>query len=154
MKRFMKLVAIVASSWASCAALAQDSPANYTQAEYAEFVRSVDFPAHTIDPAQFLKLRDQENTIVLDLRSLEDFNRRHIVGALHLGPNILESRLKDLASPTDTILLYCTNSLELTRRISLTNVSLPQLLALGYENTFILEDTVIGAKTAGIPMTQ
>ncbi len=82
---------------------------------------------------------EDENTVILDLRSLGAYNHSHIKGAAHLGADIDEKRLEEIVPSKDTrIIVYCSNSLMATRMMSLTHVSLPQLHALGYRNAYML----------------
>ena len=54
---------------------------------------------------------------------------------MHRGRDaIAAERLAELIpDPTRPVLIYCTNSLTLSRMISLTDIALPQLVTLGYD---------------------
>lgn len=104
-------------------------------------VMRTDYDAHIIDLQKFQALAREPGTVILDLREAEAYQRSHIKGAKHLGADAEEKRLAKLVPSKDTtVLLYCTNSLYLTRMISQTQVALPQLLALGYKKTYMLDD--------------
>lgn len=110
------------------------------KAYQAEVMRT-DYDAHTVDLQKFQTLMQKPGTVILDLRPAEAYAHSHIKGAKHLGSDADEKRLAELVPSKDvTVLLYCTNSLYLTRMVSQTHVVLPQLLALGYKNTYLLED--------------
>jgi hypothetical protein len=121
------------------AALAQ-MPNIFSPAQYSDLVGDFDWPAHSLDVEGFVQKAQEPDVVVLDLRSHELFERGHVQGAQHIGPDITKEKLAALVPNTDTtILTYCSNSLALTRTIALTNVSLPQIHALGYENLYMLE---------------
>ncbi len=108
---------------------------------YQQEVMRTDYAAHTIDLKKFQVLAQKPGTVILDLREQAAFARSHIKGAKHLGSDTEEKRLAQLVPSKDaTVLLYCTNSLFLSRMISQTHVVLPQMLALGYKNTYLLDD--------------
>ena len=125
-----------------------------TPEQYVELVSNLDFDAHTLTPAEFIARQSSENVVVFDLRSKRAFDQSHIKGAIHLGADFTRAEIQALVRDQNTtILLYCSNSLMPTRMISLTTISLPQLIAYGYENTFMLSDYFFGADVSEIPMT-
>jgi hypothetical protein len=84
-------------------------------------------------------MRKRKDTVVLDLRSREVYDREHVEGAVHFGSDISKENLEKMIPSKDTtILLYCSNSLMPTRMLALTNVSLPQFILQGYKNTYKL----------------
>lgn len=118
----------------------QELKALLPKAYQAEVMRT-DYDAHTVDLQKFQALAAQPGTVILDLRPAEAYAHSHVKGAKHLGTDAEEKRLARLVPRKDTVvLLYCTNSLFLTRMISQTHVVLPQMLALGYKNTYLLDD--------------
>ncbi len=112
-------------------------PSSEIQESFGRF----DIKGHTIDLETFMAWHSDKNidTVILDLRSLAEFEVSHIQGAKHLGADIDEKVLSDLVPSKDTrIILYCSNSLYASRMISLTDMSLPQFHMLGYENSYML----------------
>lgn len=115
------------------------APATYD--EYYRFATTVDYEARTISADKLLSLMKNPQVVIADLRSKEAYDSQHIKGAVHLGPDVTIEALEALApSKETTIVLYCENSLMLTRRISQTNLALPQVLYFGYNNVFMLEN--------------
>jgi hypothetical protein len=111
--------------------------------KYRNIINNIDLDEHVVSAYEFEDKMTQKEVVILDLRSEEEFKRSHIKGAKHLGADIDEKKLKELVPSTEaTVLIYCQNSLsEVPRRmISLTSPSLYQMVALGYENTYYLED--------------
>lgn len=107
--------------------------------DYKNTVLKFDYSKHQVSLKDMDKYWDKKNVYILDLRSPEQYKSGHIKGALHLGADILEDKLRKLVPDKKaTIIVYCNNSLFPTRMISLTDSCLPQFSALGYENVFSL----------------
>jgi hypothetical protein len=114
--------------------------------EYNRQAEKIDEKAHTVDLDRFLELRAKKGTVVLDLRSPQEYAQSHIEGAIPFGADISKEKLeKAIPSKRTTVLLYCANSLMPTRMIALTNVSLPQFILQGYKNTYKLAPIWQGA---------
>jgi len=154
--------------WAAFAAHAQGqapapekTPLSYLQ--YHQEAEKIDEKAHTVSLDKFLELRKQKGTVVVDLRSPEQYAQSHVEGAVQFGADISKEKLEKLIPSKDTtVLLYCEYSLMPVRMIALTNVSLPQFILHGYKNTYKLapiwrgssnwQDT--GKEMARLPMTK
>lgn len=107
---------------------------------YKRAVMQTEYDQHTVGIDKFLELMRDPKAVILDLRDEKQYQAGHIRGARHLGADVEDKKLAELVPDKETtILLYCTNSLMLTRMISLTNVALPQILAQGYKNVYLLE---------------
>ena len=66
-----------------------------------------------------------------------------------------EAKLKELIpSKSSKVILYCANTLYPSRRISLNYSCLPQILTLGYKNTFILDEVWHRDMNAGHSFTE
>ncbi len=108
---------------------------------YKRAVMQTDYDKHTVSIDKFLELKQDPTAVILDLRDEKQYLAGHIRGAKHLGADVEDKKLAELVPDKETpILLYCTNSLMLTRMMSLTNVALPQILAHGYKNVYLLKD--------------
>ncbi len=110
----------------------------------------------------FLKKATEENTIILDTRSTEMYNRKHIKGALHLDFTDFtqENLAKVIPKNTTNILIYCNNNFANDERNFASKVYIPKIktekritLALniptfinlygyGYKNIYELADLV------------
>lgn len=120
------------------AAVQETVPVEYRA--YHEKALTINAAAHTVSLEKFLELREKPGTVVLDLRDREAYDRGHIRGAVHLGADVAEEKLATLVPDKNAIVLvYCSNSLLPIRMISLTGVSLPQFIALGYEDIYMLD---------------
>lgn len=131
------LLAISSLAWAA-PTLAVD-PVSFE--EYKNTVSKIDWKDRTITFEQFQKDCQKPGVSVLDLRSEAEYKQGHIKGALHMGADIKEEKLKQLVPDKNCkIIVYCSNTFFPSRRISLNNVCLPQIIALGYANVFVLEE--------------
>lgn len=67
-----------------------------------------------IDLEKFLNYSKEPNTIILDTRSTEMYNRKHVKGAVHLDfTDFTQTNLNRLIKSTDTkILIYCNNNFD------------------------------------------
>ncbi len=109
--------------------------------EYYDFAASFDYESHSIGVEEFKVLSTQDHTVILDLRALEAYKRGHIKGALHLGADVTQEKMLSLVPDQETtLLLYCDNSLYLTRMMALTDITLPQIYQLGYKKLYKLDE--------------
>ncbi len=145
MKFFHSIKMILCCQLAWCTtAIAQSSTEPMSFNEYRRAVDQVDMKKHEIDLPKFKELCGTPGVYILDLRSQNAYEAGHIKGALNIGADITEERLRELVPDTKaTIVAYCQNSLapsrSLARKMSLTFVCLPQILAFNYANAFILK---------------
>tara|TARA_B100000029_G_scaffold389027_1_gene385319 strand:+ start:181 stop:699 length:519 start_codon:yes stop_codon:yes gene_type:complete len=113
-----------------------------TTPEYRKLIEEFQFDEHTLEMQEFIKAMQDPDVVILDLRSEEEYARGHVWGAKHLGADIKAEKLEALVPSKDTkILLYCSNSLMITRLVSLTDISLPLFKAHGYNNFYKLENS-------------
>lgn len=68
--------------------------------------------SHRVSEEDFIKMSQEEGTIVLDARSKEMYDLMHVKGAINLSfPNIdIESLKKTLPDKEARILIYCNNN--------------------------------------------
>lgn len=61
----------------------------------------------------FVQMSGEENTVILDTRSTEMYNAKHLKGAIHLDfSDFTQERLAQLIPDTNTrILIYCNNNI-------------------------------------------
>ncbi len=135
---FMSSIAVLLSCAAGLAQ-SQEKPLKFE--EYKEVVNSVSIKDHTMPLDKFKQALEKPNLVILDLRSDSEYKTGHIKGALNFGADVTNERLDRLVPDKKaTVVVYCTNTFMPTRRISLNFACLPQIIALGYPNVFVLED--------------
>lgn len=80
------------------------------------------------------KMQKQENTILLDVRSHQEYEEGHLSGAISLSLYSLASKiLKIVPNKQTTIIVYCTSGARSKQAQKL-------LEQLGYENVYNLKD--------------
>ena len=102
--------------------------------------------------AAFKKMAATEGTIILDTRSKENYDDRHIKGAIHINfSEFTEEKLAALIpSKQTTILIYCNNNFRgdiraLALKIAPMALNIPTYINLhgyGYQNIYELGDVV------------
>ena len=110
----------------------------------------------------FLSYSKEKNTIILDTRSAEMYNRKHVKGAVHLNfSDFTQTNLRRLIPTADTrILIYCNNNFANDEILFATKAASPKLLGqkpitlalniptfinlygYGYKNVYELADLV------------
>ena len=70
--------------------------------------------SHLVSLNTFLKMQSESNTIVLDARSSDRFERKHLKGAVHLSfTDFTQANLnRIIPDPHTRILIYCNNNFE------------------------------------------
>lgn len=131
------LLTILTMAWASPSRAVD--PVSFDQ--YKNGIQKIDWKAHEISFEQFKKESQTSGAVILDLRSEAEYKEGHFKGARLMGADIKEEKLKQLVpNKQSKIIVYCSNTFFPSRRISLNNVCLPQIIALGYPNVFVIEE--------------
>jgi len=88
----------------------------------------------------FLKLKEQGDVVVLDVRSKESFARRHLMGSVNAPlTDLTEKTLPALAPDKNTpVVLACDYSFQPVRMLAMTIQAYPVLRANGYANIYRL----------------
>ncbi|GAA5484707.1 rhodanese-like domain-containing protein [Haloferula sargassicola] len=102
-----------------------------------------------VDEAEFLRLASEEGTVILDTRSREKFDLRHVKGAVHL--NFSDFTSKSLAEvipdKSTRILIYCNNNFigdpaSMAMKLAPLALNIPTFIHLygyGYRNVYELQ---------------
>lgn len=137
MNRSLALLLTISAVWANPVKAAD--PVSFDQ--YKHGIQKINWKAHEISFEQFKKESQNRSVVILDLRSEAEYKEGHFKGARLMGADIKEEKLKQLVpNKQSKIIVYCTNTFFPSRRISLNNVCLPQIIALGYPNVFVIEE--------------
>ncbi|UOB18958.1 rhodanese-like domain-containing protein [Abyssalbus ytuae] len=98
----------------------------------------------------FLKIKDENNTLILDTRSKEAYEKKHIKGAIHLNfSDFTEKKLAQVIPSKNTrILIYCNNNIDndevnFPGKIITMALNIPTFINLygyGYRNIYELSD--------------
>lgn len=109
--------------------------------EYKSIVSSVKMSDHKISFSELQKVIDKPDLVILDLRSEREYEEGHLKKAIDFGCDMSEEKLSKVIPNKDaTVVVYCTNNFFPSRRLSLNNSCLPQLISLGYKNAKVLEE--------------
>ncbi len=105
-----------------------------------------------LSEAEFVRMSREPGSVILDARSSEKFNERHVRGAVNLSfPDItVESLRLVLADPSARILIYCNNNFvndegPFPSKLPSASLNLSTYIALynyGYRNIYELGPTV------------
>ncbi len=108
--------------------------------------------SHMVSLEEFLKLSKQKDVLVLDTRSKEAFDKKHIKGAVHLNfSDFTEGKLaKVIPSKTTKVLIYCNNNIDkdemyFARKSTPLALNIPTFINLygyGYKNVYELDALV------------
>jgi phage shock protein E len=132
----MSLVLLSPGAWASESRpeLPRISEAAFHQAALANAVQTT----RASQLAEWLKSGD---ALLIDLNSADAFAVQHLEGAINLpATELTDETLESLIPNKNTrLVLYCADTLYLTRRIALTTLGAAAVIQLGYKNTTLLE---------------
>ena len=98
----------------------------------------------TVEEAQ--EIIDQQEVVVLDVRTVEEYNSSHIPDALLIPVSELESRLDEL-NPSDRILVYCKSGVRSAKAAGI-------LVDNGFTCVFNMEGGIIEWQAHSFPVTQ
>jgi rhodanese-related sulfurtransferase len=89
---------------------------------------------------EFQRMSKEENTIILDTRSKEFYDRKHVKGAIHLNfSDFTQDNLARLiASPNTRILIYCNNNFSGDEVNFASKVARPMNYSMGYHKPLSL----------------
>lgn len=136
--KFNLLLALVLLSLEACYAQ-KTVPSLVDYDAFEQLVKEVKShrAAHLLPLPFFITKSKEPNTVILDTRSREMYNLKHVAGAVHLNfsdftQHNLDSIMAKYAGSSTQILIYCNNNFEDRQRINLqdlafiTKVALPE----------------------------
>jgi len=77
-------------------------------------------------------MNSDENALMLDVRSPDEFNSGHVEGAMHIPVDELETRLNELPDKYTTIIIYCRGGVRSARAVEI-------LVENGYINVYDMQ---------------
>lgn len=103
--------------------------------------------AKRLAPGDLVRLINDENAVVLDVRSGADFKKGHILNAVNIPINRLADRHKELGKDRSRpVVAYCALG-------SAAPAATDQLAKLGFESVFVLKGGLNNWQQAGMPVT-
>ena len=101
-----------------------------------------------MDPTAAIRLMNNDNALVLDVREAKDFGEGHIKQAQNIPFSTLKDKIDSLNSDKSTpILAYC-------RSGNISGKACRMLKGSGYENVHNLSGGIIGWQDANLPVTK
>lgn len=98
--------------------------------------------------ADAVRLMNNDDTVVIDVRESQEFSQSHIKGATHIPMSALKNRLTELEKYKDRpVLAYC-------RSGSRSNYACRVMKKAGFEQVNNLAGGVIGWESANLPLTR
>jgi len=83
-------------------------------------------------------LKEDANTIVLDVRSPQEYNEGHIIGAINIPEYTISTKTNNIIQNKNTkIIVYCASGLRSKKAIKV-------LKKIGFTNLYNLEDGIEG----------
>ncbi len=98
----------------------------------------------TVEKAK--EMIDQQAVVVLDVRTVEEYNSGHLPDSLLIPLPELESRLDEL-NPADRILVYCRSGVRGAKAAGILNDN-------GFTHIYNMEGGIIEWQAHGFPVTQ
>ena len=113
-----------------------------------ELMRNVGKAYQEILPAEVTRLINHEDALVIDIREEKDFQKGHILNAMHLPLGLFESKLNKLEKhKSKPIILSCNTGKQSDRACAI-------LVKNGYEKIFNLKGGVSNWQAANLPLTK
>ena len=101
-----------------------------------------------VDPTAAIRLMNNDDALVLDVREAKDFGEGHIKQAQTVPISALKDKIESLSSDKSTpILAYC-------RSGNISGKACRLLKGSGYENVHNLSGGIIGWQDANLPVTK
>lgn len=101
-----------------------------------------------VNPAEAVRLMDDENLMILDTREDSEFSAAHIKGAVHIPMSQMKKRMNELEKyKSKPVLLYC-------RSGSRSNYTGKLLSKAGFDNVQNLAGGMVAWTAANMPVTK
>lgn len=113
------------------------------------FVKEVTSKVKIVDNAQVISLINNEDAVVIDLRTIDEFKRGHIINSLEFIPmDIKNHNLGKLDQHKDTpVVLVCATGLN-------ARSSGEQLAKQGFTRVHVLKEGIAGWHSANLPLVK
>lgn len=99
-----------------------------------------------VDPLQSTALINHEDALVLDVRSIAEYNKGHIVNALNIPLNSFAKQVQQLEKHKDKpIIVAC-------RSGSRSGIAVKQLMKTGFQKVHNLRGGMMAWESAGLPV--
>ena len=113
------------------------------------FIKAATSKTKVIDNAEAIALINNQNAVVIDLRSIDEFTNGHIINSLNLLPTEIKNHnIGKIEQHKDTpVILVCTNGV--------TSTTSAEILAKqGFNHVYTLKDGLAGWRAASLPLVR
>lgn len=101
-----------------------------------------------VSPTQATQLINRENAVVLDARSLNEFEQGHIAGARNVPADALEQHQKQIDKLRDRPVIVCCNAGPTSNRVA------GRLAAQGFERVYVLDGGIRSWQSDNLPLVK
>jgi rhodanese-related sulfurtransferase len=103
--------------------------------------------ANQVDPTGAIRLMNNDDAVIVDVRESADFNKGHIKNAKNIPMSSLKEQLDSVAKAKDKpILMYC-------RSGNVSGKACRMLKRVGFSNVHNLAGGILGWQDANLPLT-
>ncbi len=104
--------------------------------------------ANQVDPTAAIRLMNNDDAVVVDVREVNDFNKGHIKDAKNIPMSSLKQQLDNVAKVKDLpVLMYC-------RSGNISGRACRVLKRSGYSDVHNLAGGILGWQDANLPLTK
>lgn len=99
-------------------------------------------------PGEAVRLINSGDARIVDVRAASDFKKGHILNAIHVPHNGLDTRAKEISKDKDAnIICYCAMG-------NTSTAACAKLKSMGYHNAVSLKGGITAWQSAGLPITR
>lgn len=111
--------------------------------------KSITSKVKSLNNQQAVTMMNNAQAMVVDLRTLDEFQRGHIIRSLHILPSEIKNKnLGRLDNHKDQpVILVCASGL-------LANASADELVKQGFTQVYTLKEGIAGWKSANLPLVK
>ncbi len=108
----------------------------------------LDNTKHHINTAQAINLMNQDNALILDIRSMADFNQGHIIHAKNIPLNSLKDQLHQIQKYKEKpVIVSCKTGAQ-------SSMACKMLKENGFEQVYNLSGGMLSWQNANMPISQ
>lgn len=113
------------------------------------FIKSATSKVTTVENAEATRLMNNEDAVVLDLRTLDEFERGHIINSVNVLPSEIKSQNlgKIELHKTTPVIVACASGLS-------AGASAELLAKQGFSRVYMLKEGIAGWRSANLPLVK
>ncbi|MCW9711057.1 rhodanese-like domain-containing protein [Avibacterium sp. 21-586] len=113
------------------------------------YFKAITSKVKTIDNSQLVSLINNQDAVVIDVRTLDEFDRGHIIHSVHLLPSEIKNQnIGKIEHHKETpLVLVCATGMT-------AGASADLLVKQGFNNVYILKEGIAGWRSANLPLVK